>query len=347
MKIFLSWSGPRSRAVAEALSTWIPRVIQAVDVFFSPDIEKGAKWGNEITDALEGTSFGIVVITRDNLTSPWLHYEAGALSKLQGARVWTFLLDLANADVPPPLGLFQHTEANQEDVLKLLRSINVQVREGGEKALADAVLSETFEDLWPRFSAQVDLARALELPDDLRESSLVRATHGRTEREMLEELLELVRGQQRRAAQLPMAGGDRTHRILEEASDTIGVRYENLVRDVAIGPVRHDVGLAVADWIQSRAPGSEFQMRSTARRGRELIVRLSRPLHLAPLQVYAEEFAGSSGDPLPTVRVLAVPDADSMFANPVLNDDEQSIDPEDESRSRNAGADKPHGSPAQ
>ena len=30
MKIFLSWSGPRSRAIAEALNDWLKRVIQAV-----------------------------------------------------------------------------------------------------------------------------------------------------------------------------------------------------------------------------------------------------------------------------------------------------------------------------
>jgi hypothetical protein len=195
VKIFLSWSGARSRAVAEALSTWIPRVIQAVDVFFSPDIEKGAKWGNEITGALEGTSFGIVVVTRDNLTSPWLHYEAGALSKLPGARVWTFfLLDLPNADVPPPLGLFQHTEAIQEDVLKLLRSINGQVREGGEKALAEGVLTETFEDLWPRFAGHLDLARGVpDSPTQMQSTD----TAGRGVSAKLDEVLELLRSQQR------------------------------------------------------------------------------------------------------------------------------------------------------
>jgi hypothetical protein len=55
MKIFLSWSKPRSRAVAEALNDWLKRVIQVVKPFYSPDIEKGAKWSNELDAALEGT----------------------------------------------------------------------------------------------------------------------------------------------------------------------------------------------------------------------------------------------------------------------------------------------------
>lgn len=34
MKIFLSWSGKRSCAVAEALNEQLPRIIQAVEPFF-------------------------------------------------------------------------------------------------------------------------------------------------------------------------------------------------------------------------------------------------------------------------------------------------------------------------
>lgn len=94
MKIFFSWSGARSRAVAEALNDWLPRVIQAVKPFYSPEIEKGAKWSNEIDDALEGTRFGIVCLTPDNLSSTWIHYETGALSKTSGALIWTFYRDL-------------------------------------------------------------------------------------------------------------------------------------------------------------------------------------------------------------------------------------------------------------
>lgn len=60
MKIFLSWSGSRSKAVAEALNVWLKRVIQAVKPFYSPEIEKGAKWSNELDATLEGTRFGII-----------------------------------------------------------------------------------------------------------------------------------------------------------------------------------------------------------------------------------------------------------------------------------------------
>ena len=108
MKIFISWSGKRSRAVAKALNDWLPKVIQAVKPFYSPEIEKGTKSVEEINSSLEGTSFGIICLNKENLESPWIHYEAGALSKTDGARIWTLLHNLNHSDVAQPLAQFQH-----------------------------------------------------------------------------------------------------------------------------------------------------------------------------------------------------------------------------------------------
>jgi len=123
MKIFLSWSGDRSRAVAAALDDWLRRVIHAVKPFYSAEISKGAKWSNEIDAALKGTQYGIVCLTPDNLDSVWIHYEAGALSKLDEAPIWTFLVGLSPGDVSQPLGRFQHTQAVKGDTFKLLKAI--------------------------------------------------------------------------------------------------------------------------------------------------------------------------------------------------------------------------------
>ncbi len=80
MKIFLSWSGPSSRAVAESLNDWLMRVIQAVKPFYSLDIEKSAKRSSELDATLEGTRFEIIRLTPGNLNSKWIHYEAGVFS---------------------------------------------------------------------------------------------------------------------------------------------------------------------------------------------------------------------------------------------------------------------------
>jgi hypothetical protein len=59
LKIFISWSGPRSLAVAEALRDWLPNVIQMVEPWLSAsDIDKGAKWRQSINGELEKSDFG-------------------------------------------------------------------------------------------------------------------------------------------------------------------------------------------------------------------------------------------------------------------------------------------------
>ena len=82
MRVFISWSGDTSKRLAEALRDWLPGVLQAVKPYFTPnDIEKGTRWSGEIAGELEKASFGLFCLTRDNINSPWMMFEAGALSK--------------------------------------------------------------------------------------------------------------------------------------------------------------------------------------------------------------------------------------------------------------------------
>src|SRR5688572_19220319 len=109
MEVFLSWSGERSKAVAETLSVWLGQVIQAVDPWISSDIEKGARWNPEIAARLEQSRVGIICLTKENLDAKWILFESGALSKTKDAYVCTLLLDIDPSDVEQPLGQFQHT----------------------------------------------------------------------------------------------------------------------------------------------------------------------------------------------------------------------------------------------
>src|SRR5260370_28578273 len=80
MRVLLSWSGARSAALAHALREWLPTVIQAVEPWMSEsDIDRGARWSEEIVAQLEVARVGIICITPDNVSSPSLHFEAGAL----------------------------------------------------------------------------------------------------------------------------------------------------------------------------------------------------------------------------------------------------------------------------
>jgi hypothetical protein len=82
MKVFISWAGTKSRVVAEALHGWLPNVVNAVEPFMSEmDIGKGALGVKVIADQLQSSRFGIICLTADNLSRPWINYEAGALAK--------------------------------------------------------------------------------------------------------------------------------------------------------------------------------------------------------------------------------------------------------------------------
>jgi hypothetical protein len=184
MEIFISWSGPKSGACATALKTWLPCVIQSVKPWCSSeDIAKGARGGLEIAKKLGEVNFGIVCLTPGNLHNEWIHFESGALSKnLDGSALFTLLIDLQPPDVKPPLGHFQHTRATRADVLKLVEAINGKL----EKPLDKMLLSSSFDAFWPQLEKSLD-----SLPDEGIDSP-----KARPEREILEEILSTVRGQQ-------------------------------------------------------------------------------------------------------------------------------------------------------
>lgn len=189
MKIFLSWSGPRSRAIAKALHQWLPTVIQSVKTFYSDDIEKGTKGLEAISSGLDGTNFGIICLTPENLNSTWIHYEAGALSKVEDkSRVWTVLRSLEHTDVEYPLAQYQHTKTEKEDFLKLLLSIDNHL----EEKLGEPRLKDTLEKWWPDLDSKLKEADQL-LPTS--EDASLEETNIRSDREILNEILDLVRRQ--------------------------------------------------------------------------------------------------------------------------------------------------------
>ena len=144
MKVFISWSGSLSGKLGEALRDWLPSVLQMVKPYFTPsDIEKGTRWANEIGKELELSEVGILCITRDNLHSEWVLFEAGALSKsLDKAYVCPILFGMRNTDLAGPLKQFQTTEFNKDDFYKLLGVINSRV---ADNKLPQKTLDNIFE----------------------------------------------------------------------------------------------------------------------------------------------------------------------------------------------------------
>lgn len=153
MKVFISWSGDRSKQVAELLDDWIQCVIQAVDPWMSSkDIDRGALWFTEISDQLSNTSVGIVCLTKENRSKPWILFESGALAKgLSSNRVCTFLIDLSPTDLENPLAQFNHTFPTKDSIWELVRMINLTLK---EKALKESILAKVFETYWNQFETE-------------------------------------------------------------------------------------------------------------------------------------------------------------------------------------------------
>lgn len=126
IKVFVSWSGERSRLVARALCDVLPDMVQVADCWISEvDIGAGAQWTEALKESLESCGFGVLCLTPENLNSPWMLFEAGYLAKgISGARIVPYLHDLKPTDVPFPLAQFQAAEATLEGTLKLVHSLN-------------------------------------------------------------------------------------------------------------------------------------------------------------------------------------------------------------------------------
>ncbi len=150
MRVFISWSGERSRRVAELLDDWLQCVIQAADPWMSSkDIDRGALWFSEISDQLANTSIGVICLTKENKLKPWILFESGALAKgISSSRVCTFLVDLKPTDIGNPLAQFNHTKPDKGGVWELVRTINLSLK---DKALKESTLEKVFETYWKQF----------------------------------------------------------------------------------------------------------------------------------------------------------------------------------------------------
>ena len=115
--VFLSWSGTLSKEIATALREWLPDVVRDARPWLSAeDIGKGTVWPGEIQEALSHCKVGVCVLTRESLVSPWVLFEAGALYKaMNDSYVCTLVCDL-EPPITGPLGVFQATVCNEEDM---------------------------------------------------------------------------------------------------------------------------------------------------------------------------------------------------------------------------------------
>lgn len=235
MKVFISWSGEVSHAVALGLKEWLPNVIQALEPFVSSeDIAKGGRWLAKINAELEGAQFGVICLTPQNLQSPWVLFEAGALSvRFAEGRVAPLLIGLSSVNVTPPLSQFQATEPERNQMLKLVQDINMCLE---DKPLPKERLERAFEHHWTDIDAilRAQIAKAKAAP--------FAPARKRDVESMMSEVLELVRSLHREQGEgrvkevrgliaRAMAEGELLHRA-EENRAALGPLSRMRLRDI-------------------------------------------------------------------------------------------------------------------
>ncbi len=186
MKVFISWSGEKSKAVATALNGWIPEVLQYVTPFMSDAaIDAGTRPLDEIERELGASKFGIICVTSDNYMAPWLNFEAGAISKklaLEPTRVAPLLVDLDANDVNTPLKQFQMKKLDKDGVYDVIRSINKKALEDDE-GLDEPRLTSALDRCWPDLLVKIEAAKTISPSLDVK----------RTPGEKMDDVLESVR----------------------------------------------------------------------------------------------------------------------------------------------------------
>ena len=145
MSVFICWSGDRSHKLADEIKKLLKGVFPKLsddDIFVSDKIEKGVNWFESVVTALGKSRAGIVCLTTENLDSPWMHFEAGALaSGLAGLtsrsaraeataetdarrqQLFTILHGVSGAEIKGPLGAFQGTTPTRAEMEQMIRSL--------------------------------------------------------------------------------------------------------------------------------------------------------------------------------------------------------------------------------
>lgn len=124
MAIFICWSDAESKRFAEDTRRFLEQVLPGIEFFLSADIEKGAFWFGELTSNLQKAKAGVVCLTPQNLLSPWMHFEVGALfSRRKQQRVFVYTLGVGPDELNGPFGHFQSSSTTKDETMKMVGSI--------------------------------------------------------------------------------------------------------------------------------------------------------------------------------------------------------------------------------
>ena len=226
MKIFISWSGDRSQALADAVKDWLKPILHFAQPWLSTtDIKSGDRWSIEMAKELQDTNFGILCVTSDNLNAPWLLFEAGALAKsIDEGRVIPLLLDLEKSDLSGPLTQFQAEKTDMAGIKKLAESLN----KAAATPISEETLQTLFTALWPQLETKLAAIAATANPQK----------KTRPQAEVLEELVDGVRSVEMRVRDVLEDGPDYKYRRRRKYHPEMMMEIRHRIADGPNDPIQ-------------------------------------------------------------------------------------------------------------
>lgn len=128
----------------------------------SRDIDPGSRWALALGEQLATADFAVICLTPDNITSPWILFEAGAVARSLEARVVPLLLGIDPATLEGPLSQFQSVQADQDGIRRLVAALY----DSSGSSLETRQREVVFTKLWPVFEERLG-ALALQLRTDV------------------------------------------------------------------------------------------------------------------------------------------------------------------------------------
>ncbi|CAB9506497.1 expressed unknown protein [Seminavis robusta] len=201
MKVFVSWSGERSKKVALIMFDWLKDLLPNAEPWMSArSVEAGQWWVGELQSSMQEAEFGILCLTPENLQSPWILFEAGALMMANNkngtegnakiGRVIPLLVGLRKAELTFPLAQFQAVESDRQGFWELALAANQSLAVDESAEPSKVALNKKFAALWPTLQARIQSIQEMSAATDDQKGG---AGKKLSDREMLQEVLEKVR----------------------------------------------------------------------------------------------------------------------------------------------------------
>lgn len=118
----------------------------------SQAMEAGTRWSLEIAQRLQDCNAGLILVTNENSHEPWLHFEAGALSKqIAESQVVPLLCGASVGSLQgTPLSQFQAKSLEHDEFLGVCISF------GAAFDISEEVIRRRFERGWHELKNAVD-----------------------------------------------------------------------------------------------------------------------------------------------------------------------------------------------